>query len=163
MEGIGFGVLAQSILELRGSKASPLTAHRYIAELALSAEPVELAVTADGTDLSGIFSVLEVMTIPLVGPNLLWAPSADPSDDLSIAFAGASPEERQRLSAWLSAGATETPPPVTSYNAKHVSISGTFRRVRIDDDVRTDDRNCDGTITLTPEAQALCFLVPALA
>lgn len=163
VEGIGFGMLAQAILELRGSKPVPATARQHIAELALSAEPVELTVTADGADLSGIFSVLEVMTIPLVGPNILWAPSASPSNDLSVAFAGVSTEERQCLSAWLSAGATKTPPPLTNRNAKHVLISGTFRGVRIDDIVRTDDENSGGTITLARDAQPLCFLVPASA
>jgi hypothetical protein len=153
-------MLAQAILELRGSKPAPATARQYIAQLALSAEPVELTVTADGADLSGVFSVLEVMTIPLAGPNLRWAPSVDPSDDLLVAFTGASTEERQCLSARLSAGATKAPPPLMNRNAKHVLISGTFRGMRIDDNVRTDDQDSEGTTSLAREAQPLCFLVP---
>ncbi|MFN6945693.1 MAG: diacylglycerol/lipid kinase family protein [Cytophagaceae bacterium] len=37
-------------------------------------------ITADGTDLSGHYLLVEVLNLPSIGPNLIMSPSADPED-----------------------------------------------------------------------------------
>jgi diacylglycerol kinase family enzyme len=160
VEGLGFGVLAQAIEELRSRKPPPPRARRHIAELVLRAEPEALDIRADGADLSGVFLLFEVVRIPLVGPNLLLAPTADPSDELDISFIGDSAEERWRLAAWLEREDETAPSPAAIRSARRVSIAGRFRRVRVDDAVRICDTAEIATIELAPEAQPLYVLVP---
>jgi diacylglycerol kinase family enzyme len=160
VESIGFGALAQAIEELRGRKLPPSQARRRIAELVLRTAPVELDVHADDAALSGVFAVFEATTIPLVGPNLLLAPTAVPGNGLDICFAGASPDERRRLAAWLAEIDGTAPTPVLTRKATRVSITGRFGRVRLDDEVRIDNDAGSGTITLMPESEPLHFVVP---
>jgi hypothetical protein len=68
----------------------------------LRANAQALSVRVDDARLSGEFALLEVTTIPLVGPNLYLAPEADPADSLiAICSVGAKKEERERVSQWL--------------------------------------------------------------
>jgi diacylglycerol kinase (ATP) len=145
---------------LRGKKLPLEKARQHIAELAQRAEPEPLEIRVDTETLTGGFLIFEVMTIPLVGPNLLLAPTADPADDLDVSYVGASVEERRRLSTWLGEPGTPAPAPVSTRVGQRVSISGRLHRVRLDDNVRLDGAAGQGTIVLMPEEKPLCFLVP---
>jgi diacylglycerol kinase (ATP) len=160
VEGLGFGVLAQAIEELRGTKIAAEAARRHVAGLVLRAEPQPLDVRLDAETHSGSFLVFEVMTIPFVGPNLILAPTADPANDLDVCYAGGSPEERRQFSAWLAQPGAVAPAPVATRTARCVSVSGRLNRIRLDDNVRLDDGATSGTIVLMPEERPLCFVVP---
>lgn len=51
-------------------------------ELIEAAAPIPCRVTADGRDLSGSYLALEVLNIRSVGPRIIFAPDADPTDGL---------------------------------------------------------------------------------
>ncbi|HVH80474.1 MAG TPA: hypothetical protein VM782_13850, partial [Stellaceae bacterium] len=160
VEGLGFGALAQAIDELRGGKLSVEEARRRVAALIMHADTEALDVRADGAAISGLFVVFEVMTIRLVGPNLLLASCADPADGLVLSSVGASIDERQRLAGWLRQPEPVAPAPVTTRTARHVTVSGRPRRIRIDDQVRRNDEGGCETISQAPEEKPLYFLVP---
>lgn len=161
MEGIGFGAFAEIIDHAgNGDKPSPIEARKRLADAMLRADAQALSVRVDDALLSGEFALLEVTTIPLVGPNLYLAPEADPADNLiDICSVGAEKEERQRVSQWLDELVPNAPAPLATRSATHVTISGHFRRIRIDDDVRTVEASDLVTITLTSAAEPLRFLV----
>jgi len=103
-------------------KLLPAQAREYIAELVSRAELEPLDIRIDESLLSGVFTLFEVTTIPLIGPNLCVAPAADPSDKfLDICFVGGSHEMRRRLSEWLSMGSTCAPAPISTRVANSVS------------------------------------------
>lgn len=163
IEGIGFGAFAQVIDEADGDdKLSPIEARKLLAEAVLRADAEPLRIRIDDALLSGEFSLLEVTTIPLLGPNLHLAPEANPADSLiDICSVGAEPEERQQLSHWLKELDPDAPAPLSTRSATHVAISGRFRRIRLDDGVRIVEAPDLATITLTSETEPLQFLVNA--
>ena len=57
-------------------------------------------VVADGTDLSGDYIAVEVLNIRFVGPNLPFAPQANPSDGL-LDLVLVSEAERESLLAYV--------------------------------------------------------------
>jgi diacylglycerol kinase (ATP) len=93
IEGVGVGLLARAIIELdakaeiafgriddREAKiASGLTRLRELLE---NCTGNELKITLDGRELSGEYSLMEVMNIQHIGPGLHFAPNADPGDGL---------------------------------------------------------------------------------
>src|SRR5262249_22751710 len=160
-EGVGFGVLAQAIEELRGKKLPPSQGRERLAELVLRSEPATLDIRIDESLHSGTFALFEVTIIPLIGPNLFAVPAADPSDKLdAFCFAPAAPRDRQRLSEWCAEGATRAFSPLSTLVAPRVSIPGRFCRVRLDDDIRLDDAAGSRTIKLASEKDPLSLVVP---
>lgn len=159
IEGLGLGVFAQAIDEGDDDdKLSPLEARQHIAEKLKLAEPQTLDIRIDEACVSGAFFLLEVTTIPLVGPNLYLAPHANPSDHL-LDLCLMTTEEQPAMADWLEASSSD-PAPLTHRAATHIAISGNFQRVRIDDAVHVDDRGGFGTIALAAAEEPLHFVVP---
>ena len=108
VEGVGGGLIpagidadkragedADAAPELRVAAA---IGHFLSALVHLKPSRFELAV--DGTDISGDFLVVEILNIRSIGPNLVLAPDADPSDGLfSVVTAGE--EHRHALLSYL--------------------------------------------------------------
>jgi diacylglycerol kinase family enzyme len=158
IEGIGFGVLAQVIEENSGEDIGPLDARRRIAETICDAETFDIRV--DGARVNASTVLLEVTTIPLVGPNLLLAPEANPADQL-IDLCRVPDDEWDQVAEWLAAPSEGVPAPLTATAASHIAISGRFGRVRLDDAVRTVDHPGTATISLASATEPLHFVVPA--
>ena len=163
IEGAGFGVLAEFIEEARGKqKQLPLEARKRIADRVRLARPIELGLAVDDERIPGPVILLEVTTIPLIGPSLYLAPRANPSRRL-VEACYVLPEQRDDLAAWLDHPPSDgSPAPVTCRTGSRVGISGALDRIRVDDDVRICDEQT-GTITFIASAEPLSFLVPGLA
>jgi hypothetical protein len=103
------------------------------------------------------FHAVEITKIPLVGPNLLLAPKADPSDcRVEISCVPAAEEDRHRFTEWLAANGDD-PAPTWSAVATKLSVEGRFLRVRLDDKARRTKGK--GKISVTDEHKPLRFLV----
>jgi diacylglycerol kinase (ATP) len=160
IEGIGFGVLAEVIRESNGEAVGPLDARQRIAETMREAEAKTFDIRIDDARISEPTVLLEVTTIPLVGPNLLLAPDANPADQLIDLCRVAAPD-RDRAADWLAAPGEDAPAPLTATAATHIAISGQFALVRLDDAVRIVDYQGTATISLASATEPLHFVVPA--
>jgi diacylglycerol kinase family enzyme len=159
IEGIGFGVLARVIDENSGEDIEPLDARRRIAETMRDAEAETFDIRVDGARITEPTVLLEVTTIPLVGPNLLLAPDANPADHL-IDLCRVTETDRERAAEWLAAQGDDMPSPLALATASHIVISGRFGRIRLDDTVRAIDDDGIATISLSSATQPLHFVVP---
>jgi diacylglycerol kinase (ATP) len=164
IEGLGFGAIEEAIAHLPDT-IDHASACRGYADAVMTADPELLQLTVDGYTMIERFAVLEIATIPLVGPNLRFAAAADPSGrEFAVSFVRDSDKERQALAQWLLAPKQGTQAPVTMRMAKHATLSGKFQRVRIDGKVHTatDKPGWDHgqPIVLTTAADPLPFLLP---
>ena len=160
IEGIGFGVLAEVIQESSGEDIEPLDARRRIAETMRETEAKTFDIRVDDARISEPAVLLEVTTIPLVGPNLLLAPDANPADQLIDLCRVAAPD-RERAAQWLAEPGKVTFAPLLATAANHIAISGQFALVRLDDAVRAVDYKDTATISLASATEPLHFVVPA--
>jgi hypothetical protein len=108
--------------------------------------------------------------VPLIGPNLWLAAMADPSQPkFAVSFVGDSRDEREAVARWLTAADSGAPAPVAMQTAERMTVSGRFRRIRLDGRLWDRQPCCekrdapDGreTIALASEAEPLRFLAPA--
>jgi diacylglycerol kinase (ATP) len=93
IEGVGVGLLARAIVELDAKadvafgrvddrEAKIASGLKRLSELLENCTDSELKVTLDGRELSGEYTLMEVMNIQHIGPGLHFAPNADPGDGL---------------------------------------------------------------------------------
>jgi diacylglycerol kinase family enzyme len=163
-EGIGLGALEQAITALHESDEveSPC---RLIAETMIGAAPEHLELRLEGETLDQAFALLEVSTVPLVGPNLRLLAAADPKfPKFAMAFVGEHPDEREALARWIAKSPDGNPAPVAIRTAERAMIRGRFRRVRLNGNLweadPTPDPDAVETITLASEAEPIAFLAP---
>ena len=164
IEGVGFGAIEEAITELP-DKTDQESACRSYANAVLTDDPEHLKLTLDGETLHERFAVLEISTIPLVGPNLRLTPAADPTGrKFAVSFICDSGDEREALAKWIAEPDNGAAVPVSMRAAERATISGKFQRVRIDGGVKTSDAepdwDCTRPIMLTVAAEPLLFLVP---
>jgi diacylglycerol kinase family enzyme len=164
IEGIGFGAVEDAIADLPDKTDRERACLSY-ADAVTHANPELLEIRLDEETISDRFPLLEVVTIPLVGPNLPLAPGADPSDrKFEICFIRDRSDEREAMAGWLADPDNGISAPVSVRSAGRASITGQFRRIRIDGTVTstTPERDWDYTrpITLSFPAKPLRFLVP---
>jgi diacylglycerol kinase family enzyme len=158
IEGIGFGAIARAVEAMSDEHPPPDEARERFCDFVAKADPVELDIVCDGAAVSGAFVSVEITKIPLVGPNLLLAPKADPSDcRVEISCVPAAEEDRRRFGEWLAGEANGEAAPVWSVVAAKLSVEGQFIRVRLDDKARRVRGK--GTISVAAEAEPLRFLV----
>jgi diacylglycerol kinase (ATP) len=85
-ECVGWGVFARTIVEARrrdeaGSVRRTLKRDRKLFRSILNEiEPRHYRVDVDGRDCSGEYVLVEILNIPLLGPQLLLSGASDPSD-----------------------------------------------------------------------------------
>ena len=159
IEGVGFGVFARVIDESSGEDIAPLDARSRIAETMREVEAETFDMRIDGARITEATVLLEITTIPFVGPNLLLAPDANPADHL-IDLCRVTEPDRERAAEWLAAQGDDVPAPLALSTASHIAISGRFGRVRLDDAVRAVDHEGIATISLSSATQPLHFVVP---
>ncbi len=123
----------------------------------------KLELTLDGELVSGAFILLEMMNTRFVGPNLLLAPEANPSDGLlDIVFL--SRDERPKLSRYFRncIRGKFRPPRLPIRKAGHITMEWNGFAVHIDDEVWPDKGEAFArssmAIEITVNPQAVEFL-----
>lgn len=105
VEAVGMGPLVAAIQQgADGGKehGSDLLGERReeLRRIVADCEPLEVSLSVDGKRLDEKMLMLEVMNLPMIGPNLLLAPEADPGDaHLDVAWLPAA--KRRSMLAWL--------------------------------------------------------------
>lgn len=117
-------------------------------------EPAPWTIDVDGVRTTGDFLLVEVLNIRSIGPNLVLAPEADPSDGVfSVVMAGE--EHREELVRYLESRLEdrEHAPSLFSKSGQHITLQGAT-------DVHVDDRilPSSGTLSIHVEAGALDIL-----
>jgi diacylglycerol kinase (ATP) len=157
VEGVGLGVLAQIIEECTGRDIAPLDVRRHVAEATLQAEPEPFDIRIDDALIREAVVLLEVTTVPLVGPNLLLAPEADPGDQL-IDICWVTAQDQRGVAEWLAAPSSDTAAPLTTHRGSHIAISGRFNRIRLDDSVHSGAEAA--MVSVASASEPLYFVVP---
>ncbi|MGO4127603.1 diacylglycerol kinase family protein [Inquilinus sp. YAF38] len=105
VEAVGMGPLVAAIEQgAAGGKehGSDLLGERRedLRRIVADCEPLDVSIAVDGKPLDEKMLMLEVMNLPMIGPNLLLAPEADPGDaHLDVAWLPAA--KRRSMLAWL--------------------------------------------------------------
>jgi diacylglycerol kinase (ATP) len=157
-ECLGWGVFARTIADAKrraeseGSVTRTLRRDRKLfGKLAARWESRPYSIEVDGRDCSGAYALVEVMNVPLLGPQLPLSPSSDPSDgQLELVLVG--DVERAALQRVAKSGRPEA----SGYRVER----GRRMRVETDDPVLHRDgtvvRRAPGTrgfdITVEPAA-----------
>lgn len=106
-----------------------------LAELLGRYEPRAWSLTVDGEDASGAYAFVDVMNARMVGPNLCFAPEADPFDGwLDVVLAHAADRMRaHRYIEALRADPSTPSPGLDVRRAKHVRFAlESAERIRVD-------------------------------
>jgi diacylglycerol kinase (ATP) len=164
IEGLGFGAIEEAIAGLPDTTDHESACRGY-ADAVITDDPELLELTIDGYTIIERFAVLEISTIPLVGPNLRLAAAADPSTGkFAVSYIRDARDERQALARWILAPKDGTPAPVTMRTGARATLSDRFQRIRIDGKVKTASEkpgwDLDLPITLEAAAEPVRFLLP---
>jgi diacylglycerol kinase (ATP) len=162
-EGLGFGALEHGIAAMP-KDPDFAKARQVLADAAIDATAEHLELRLDGERIAQPLAVLEVSTVPLVGPNLRLAAAADPTrPEFAICIIADAPDQRRALANWL-VRPEDAPAPVAVRTAARATITGRFRRVRLNGHVWQAEPGGEadsvGPITLASEAEPLRFLAP---
>jgi len=166
LEGFGFGIFPYLMKEMKkreevfNSPEEELRgALRKLHQILLSYEPRFCKLEIDGTDHSGKFYMVEVMNIRSIGPNMVLAPNADPTDgELEVVLV---PEAHmEKFSGFLLDKLTETDEPYHFHilRGKKISIRWDGTRFHADDRMLKLER--ERCINLEIKKGVLPFLVP---
>lgn len=129
----------------------------------------DVSVKIDGESFSGRYVLIEAMNIKSVGPNLLFAPLADPGDGC-LDFVFIAEHERQEMIDYLTERrqSTEAFPRFPVHRGKHLRVVWEGSEVHVDDKIwlekegKADGASAQPTaIDVTVESHVLEFLVPA--
>jgi diacylglycerol kinase family enzyme len=178
LESAGVGLFAAGMSQLDESSDQDSgdpqyelrAARRFLRARLKHFAPVPLLVHLDGKDLSGDYLLLETMNIPSIGPNLVLAPDADPSDGLLdvVLVPG---DERDNLLEYLRVQRPENsaPRPLPIHRGSHLRVQTGGAEVHLDDR-SFEGGNRKGQRAARPvpyevriDQQALSLLVPVRA
>jgi diacylglycerol kinase family enzyme len=134
-EGAGVGLFADALDDLLTEEDKPLRrAAQRLARFLLRHHAPELEVELDGQDVSGRYSLVEVMNVAMLGPNLKLGPGADPFDGLfDVVLIG--PAQLTALRDYLrrkAAGQEAEPPRFPRQRASRVRVTLGGRALRLD-------------------------------
>lgn len=143
-EGIGFGALAHSVLELQEEKLDgheKLVRGRDALTGAVEAqEPLDLRIRIDGNVIDGDFLVVEVLNLPMIGPNIRFVAHTELSgENLSVALLPT--EDRQAFVSWLAQGGAGIAP-LKHIQGQRIGIEGGPQPFRLEDKTRDWDGSC---------------------
>jgi diacylglycerol kinase family enzyme len=163
-EGIGFAAFEQAIEDLPETVETD-AACRHMADAVIRTPPEHLELRLEGETIEQGFALLEISTVPLIGPNLRLAGAADPTQrKFAVVFVGEHPDEREALARWITAPPDGTPAPVAIRSAERATIRGRFRRVRLNGSVweaeAPPEPDSLETIALRSEAEPIAFAAP---
>ena len=113
IESFGAGLFANHMRKMTKNPASDLPADeriindiRNLLEHAKKEKPQFYSIELDGRDYSDEYIMVEVMNTPMLGPNLTFAPDADPGDGLLDVIL-ITDRDRRYLEAYLSQRITD--------------------------------------------------------
>lgn len=164
-EGAGVGLFAEALERVftEDDKEPPRAAAalaRFVETHRASHYDVEL----DEVDASGEYVMVEVLNVPLFGPNLRLGPDADPFDGrLDVALV--TEAEVATLHAYLeaiAAGQKPAAPKVDVHRAERVRLRYGDRPLRIDGELH-DESSTAATVRVVPGAARLWTPVSATA
>lgn len=164
LEAVGGGLVARAIATLSvraGREADDADARlagalgRY-RDILANLAPARVSLSLDGHSSRGEFLLVEVLNIPAVGPNLVLAPDADPSDGM-LDVVTACEEQRAELDRYLRqrADGRAVRLELPTRRAKVVDIAG-WEEMHIDDEARVG--SSIGLVSLRVDRNALCVL-----
>ncbi len=165
VEGVGAGLIPAAVADMQtrsdGDELPPpakvagaiRTTGRVLSQL----HPVELTIVADGARTRGVFLLAEVLNMRSIGPNLVFAADATPSDGLfHVVMAGE--EHRDEIARYLQEVLLRRDAALSlpSTRARHVTLEGTSE-IHLDDEVLCASPG--RTVSMQIDAGALELLV----
>jgi diacylglycerol kinase (ATP) len=176
IEGMGLGlfstamVLLKSIDEEHGIEFDDTDSKIHsdvssIMGMVTNYQAHDLKITIDGEDFSGQYLLLEAMNINFIGPNLLLAPDADPSDG-HLDFVFVSEGERNEFEDYLTRRleCKDSPAGITVRRGKKLEVQWQGEEIHVDDRIWTKRIARSGADTMPVEVSlqnhALEFLAP---
>jgi diacylglycerol kinase (ATP) len=171
VEGVGAGLFADLLgnpsSEALKEHASPVESGlRRLRDVAAHCEPMEIAASLDGRDISGRYLLIEALNLPYVGPNLHLAHDSEPGDgvldvvlvrdaerDRLLHYLGKWQENRERLAM------------LPTLRGKRLEIEWTGFALHMDDKLRpkrdTGAKEMAGVVEARLDGEGVEFLVPA--
>jgi diacylglycerol kinase family enzyme len=163
VEGVGVGLVPAGIAA--ATAEPPDQTRRALSNLARTVQlyrdalerlrPTDATLEVDSVRMSGTFLSIEVFNIPFVGPHLVLAPEANPSDGLlSLTYAGE--DQRPQLDEYLRrrAEGIERPVALPSFHGRRIDL-------RVSGCVHVDDELYEGGhLSIHVEEAALTVLLP---
>jgi diacylglycerol kinase (ATP) len=147
LEGFGYGVFPSLIRKMRSTATSSdpeeakAVALQVLYDIILSYEARHCKLMTDGVDHSGKFLLAEIMNVRSIGPNLHFAPAADPGDGVfDIVFI---PEtQREEFAAYVASKlkGEEELPVFSTLKVKHVQIEWDGTHLHVDDEIETVEK-----------------------
>jgi len=167
LEGFGYGLFPKLMLEMKKRKKNHIddpreqlkAALELLLELAKDAPVKKCKLQIDGIDCSGEFLLVEVMNIRSIGPNLLFAPDADPGDG-KFDIVLITEKQRKHLVEYIrkKLQGQEVPFDFPLLKGKELQISWDGRHVHVDDEYHKLGK--PGSIRISIREGLLEFLVP---
>jgi diacylglycerol kinase family enzyme len=165
VEGVGGGLLPAGIAAAKPAldyaEAHPshevAAAVRLFSKALKELRPVRRTITVDGMPLTRDLLMFEVLNIRSVGPNLMFAPTASPSDGMfDVIMAG--PEHRSDLLQYFESRSRDDDAALIlpHYRARNIRVDAR-EELHIDDEV-VDGRGL-GEIDITVEPGATTVLI----
>ncbi|TSD89450.1 hypothetical protein FFK22_006845 [Mycobacterium sp. KBS0706] len=160
VEAVGMGPLVAAIEQgAAGGKehGSDLVGDRReeLRRIVADCETLEVSLTVDGKRLDEKMLMLEVMNLPMIGPNLLLAPEADPGDaHLDVAWLPAA--KRRSMLAWLKDPEARGSP-LHRVNAERVELHPQGSSLHVDDKAVEGG---EATLTIRIEPKPVIVLTP---
>ena len=171
VEGVGAGLFADllGIAESGAPKTrkTPVASGlRRLRDIAARCEPVEIAATLDGRDISGRYLLMEALNLPYVGPNLHLANDSQPGDgQLDVVLV--TEAERRRLVHYLEHWQEnrERLAVLPTLRGRRLRIEWTGFALHVDDKLRpkadAEPHKMAGVVEARLEDDTVEFLVPA--
>ena len=165
IESLGSGLMAAAIAEAASLPSEQLT--QPLSNLTRTAQlyrraldklqPRRGVIIVDGERLEDEFLLIEVLNMRFIGPNLVFAQEADPSDG-AFSIAVARSDERSALDDYLRhrLEGTDSPLALNSYSGRRIQLDHPHR-LHIDDQLCEADAN--GPVSLEISGQAVTVLV----
>lgn len=159
LESIGLGALAHSVLELQDEKLDgdeKLIRGRDSLVSAIEAQEVlDVRISIDGHAVPGEFLLVEVMNLPMIGPNLRLVPDTElRGENLSVALLPAS--DRAVMVDWLASGGAGIAP-LRRLHGRRIKLEGGRQPLRMGD----KSRDWDGSdIAIETEPHRIRVLRP---
>jgi diacylglycerol kinase family enzyme len=168
IEGVGAGLFADLLGRPAAEKrkAPVESALRRLRRIAARCEPLEIAASLDGRDISGRYLLLEALNLPYVGPNLHLG-DGSPAGDGELDVVLVREAERDRLLHYLEhwQDNRERLAVLPTLRGRSLKIEWTGFAVHIDDKLRpkagTKPKKMAGLVEARLDGEAVEFLVPA--
>jgi diacylglycerol kinase family enzyme len=158
VEAMGFGAFARAVEHADQTGKAGVEAGRAAFRRVLADAPVRpVRLTVDGQQQEEETLLVEVMNIPLFGPNLVLAPDAAPGDGL-LDVVTLPPARRAAMLDWLHAPAS-SPPPVEIRRGATAAIDWPGGSIRLDDTPL--DWSGPARLHFRMEPEPLTFLIPS--